>query len=503
MSEERTTPKPKVLRLRALVVAAPFLLALVGVGYFVLDGVVKSAIEDTGADIVGAKVELRAADFQLGEGRVVLEGLQVANPDAPFTNLLEAGQIVVDLRVDPLLQKKVVADSFVIRNVRFGTQRETSGALENPDPESGRLWREVNGWADRLALPEFSLDGLRGMVDTDALSDDSLASVALARRLVSEADSVRAHWLDGIQGLDPRPVLDSARALTEVLGESGRRGLNLVQTAQLVRSAQRVATDLIGLQARVGSLDSAVVTDVARIRSAANAFGPALDSDLAYGRRLLRIPSLEAPNFSPVVFHETAISWLKPILYWVNTAERYLPPGLDPRRRPGPKRRRASGTTVAFPGGATYPAFLLEYGAVDLEIGGTGPAAARYDGTVRGLSSAPALAGRPFEVEVRRAEAAQGPDAMTLRAVLDHRRRPLQDSVRLRVAGAALPTVELFDWNRRLVLGRGDVAFALARRGDEITANLHWVSDQIRWEGGPVGDAQTEPMGSEAWVRSF
>ena len=503
MTEAAGSTKTRVLRLRALAVAVPAILVLGGVVYLLLDGAVERAVEDTGSDIVGARVDLDIADLRLREGRIVLEGLQVANPDAPFTNLVEASDITIDIDVEPLLQKKLVADTVVVRGIRFGTPRETSGALEDPNPESGRLWREVNAWADSLNVPTLDLAGLGGVIDVAAIDDDSLSTLGLGSTLIQEADSVRSSWQAEIERLDPRPLLDSARAVADRLAEARQSRPGLVEATRLVQSARGMAARLQELQAGLRSLDSTVAAGFEAFSTVPATLQSSVDRDLAYARRLLRLPSLSAPTLSPIIFHETAISWLRPVLYWVNTAERYLPPGLDPARRPGPSRQRSPGTTVAFPGRATYPAFFLGYGALDMEIGGSGIAAGQYDGTVLGLSSAPALSGMPLVIEARRRGAPRGPQGLALRAVLDHATEVLRDSVRLALVGVGLPSVELGDLDAELVLGQGDAQFTLTRTGQEIDASFRWVSESVQWRGGPATPEDRPRIGTQAWTRDF
>ena len=510
--------RAKVLRPPGLLVFGLFVLAVGLLWWLYADTVVQRTVEATGESLVGARVELESVDLRPSDGSIRLMRLQVANPDAPMTNLLEAGEIVVDLMLGPLLEKKVIVQNLVMTGVRFNTPRETSGALENPDPESGQLWRNVNSWADemRSEIPSFSLETLTGAVRTEALSADSLRTVQYARAVVTRVDSMRESWEAELRLLDPRPRIDSLRAVVERLETFRPTPLNALQIPGLVNDGRSALSGLTRLQSDVAALDDAVREGVASLAIGPELIAELRTQDLAYARSLLDIPSLDAPTISPALFGGTALTWLKPALYWAHTAERFLPPGLDPRRRPGARRTRAEGTTVEFPGGAEYPSFLLQQGALGLVIGGTGLAAGAYTALVRGLSTSPALAGEPMQIALGRAEGAQGPSGITLAAILDHTGAMLRDSVAATLAGVSLPDIDLPPLGGRLSLGLGESTFSFRRVGGEIDAELHWASSDLGWSRtgggaqgagaapGPASAQATAPqIGTAEWAREL
>jgi len=495
--------KTKIFRPSGLVVFAAFML-LVALGWWLYaDRLVERGVEATGESIVGARVEVESADFQPLAGSIRLIGLQVANPDAPMSNLMEAGEVVVDLMLGPMLEKKVVVQDLVVTGVRFNTPRETSGALENPDPEAGALWRQVNSWADQIEIPEFSLESLTGAVRTEAISADSLRTVQFARETVTRVDSLRTAWEARIATLDPRPRIDSVRAVVARVEAFRPSPLNALQIPDLIRDARASLSGVTSLQQEVASLDDEIRAGIGSLGLDAERLAELRAADLAYARGLLDIPSLDAPSISPALFGGTALTWLKPVMYWARTAERFIPPGLDPRNRPGPRRARAEGTTVEFPGRAEWPAFLVQQGEVGLEIGGTGIAAGAYTALVSNLSSAPSLVGAPVEIHVGRQEGVQGPRGLSLSAVLDHTTDVLRDSVALALDGVTLPEIEIGALGGRLNLGAGASTFAFRRIGDQIAARLDWSSPDLELIRATPAAATPPAIGSADWAREM
>lgn len=497
---ENSSTRRRILRPSGLSVFAGLVVFVGVIWWLYADRWVERGVENTGASLTGARVDVGAADLRPTEGIVRLTGLQVANPDQPMKNLFEAESIVGQVRIEPLLQKKVVLERVEVLGVRFGTDRSTSGALENPDPAAGALWREIDAWADAIEVPELSLDALTGVVRTEAISADSLATVRFARDALLRVDSLGGSWDERLERIDPRPRIDSVRAVVERLEQFRLTPTTALQLPGLLRDGRSSLQALTSLQGEVAALDDSVRTTLAGVVPTAERLAELRTRDLAYARSLLDLPSLEAPSVSPALFGGTALSWMRPMLYWARTAERFLPPGLDPRNRPGPRRARAEGTTYDFRRGAEWPAFLVEQGDVTLSIDGRGAAAGAYTATVRDLTTTPAAWSEPTTILIGR-EA--GPSSIQLAASLDHTGDVLRDSLELVVRGLELPAVSVSAFGGSLSLGVGDQRVSARRVGDEISLRLEWSSDDISWQGAGVDTTDALEIGSADWGRSL
>lgn len=473
------------IRWRALIPLAVLLAVLVGGTILFLDPLVRRGVEKGGTAAVGAKVDLAAADVGLGDGNVTLRGLAVTNPGRPMTNLFEAEEIVLDVGIRPALEGKVVLDTVAVRGLRFGTPRRTSGAIaraagDTSDAPSA-VRRIVDDWMAQVKVPPLSLSTLTQAVNVDAISAESLATLRAALAVRSFADTARDRFTAGFRALDPRPTVDSAEALANRLRNANLRTLGIAGARQAASDVRRALRDINALDDRLKAFERSTKADVDSLGGRVEAIGRARAADYAYARSLLRLPSFEVPAIGPQLFSGLIAEKVGEVMYWVNMAERYVPPGVERQMRKGPDRARASGTTVLFPKERVYPDFLARLAELSMAIGGEGAAAGEYEAKVVGLTTQPAVYGAPARFLVTRAAGKVGPREARITGVLDHRLRPVRDSLRARLSGFPLPTMPLAGLGALVELGDGTSELELSRDGDRLGGRWLWRSTAVRW----------------------
>ena len=484
----------KIFRWKAAVPLALFVSLLVFGWIFFVDRVVERGIEAAGSAMAGAMVELDEVDVRVRSGVVILRNLQVTDRDAPMTNLVQAEELIAQIRLLPLLEKKVFIDTLAVRGVRFGTERATSGAIERPDQGSGAVRQRVEAWAEQVPIPEFSLEGLTGTVNVASISPDSLQTPRLARGIASAADSSRQEWGAQLRAINPQPMIDSAQAFANSLEGASVRSLGLRGVPRAISTLQTTVTAVTETRAALTLLEQSVTGGVADLRQRVNALDAARAADLASARNLLQIPSLDAPDISPALFGQVGLERIQQLLYWAQMAERYLPPGLDPRRRAGPPRARMSGTTIDFVGRGGLPGFTLGVAEIDLRIDSAASGAGLYRARVSDLTSSPSVLGRPLRISASRSEGNVGPDAVEFAAVLDHVTSAMRDSVGVSLTGVSLPSVTLPGLGTRIDFGRGENEITFLRTGDSVSGRLVWSSSRVSWDRGSLGSGRVQDI---------
>jgi uncharacterized protein (TIGR03545 family) len=494
----------KIFRWKALVPLALFALVVVLGWTLYVDRLIRLGIEAGGTAAVGARVDLRSARLRLFHGDLVLRGLAVTDPGAPMKNLFESDQIVLDLNVRALLEKKAVADTVAVRGLRFGTDRKTSGALPaRTKSEGAATHRGVEDWAEALPLPSLDFEGLgKGLEAIRAVSPESLRTLAQAHAVAASADSAKAALERKIVQADPRPVIDSARALASRLQGADIRRLGIGGARDAAASIRSTLTAVRGARDRVTALKAEVTKGVDSVRSGIAALDRARAEDYAYARRLVKVPSLDPKDISAALVGRAALQRLVPGLFLLQSAKQRIPPGLMPQRSSGPKRTRMAGTTFHFPKARHYPSLLVEFAEGSFALAGRTAMAGDYLARLTSLTTEPAVWGRPLTFLAQRTGAVVGPTGIHVGGALDHTGAIPHDSIKADLDGVGLPGFDLGAVAARVDLGTGVMRVGLVRTGDEVNGSWMIRTDSAGWTRLPdtaaVGDSNA--IGSRAWL---
>ena len=470
-----------IVRWKGIIPLVLILLAIVVLWLTLGENLLRNTIEEAATKFLGTEVDIARLDVSLRDATVELRGVSIADPFDRMRNLVEADRVRGVLEGRPLLERKIILRTLVLGGMRTGTTRRTPSA---PAPKNGfaaATLRSLDVWAARLRKPVASftpIDTIRSIV----LDPTQLATVKRALEAAARADSLRDGLLASYRGLALQPVLDSARAVTTRLKGANPRTLGIDGTRQAVAEVRRTIAQVDSAKKRVEALARDAKTSVAMVDDELHALDDARRADYAFARSLLKLPSIEGPDLGGALFGDVSIDRFQKIMYWAEMAQKYVPPGLLPREKPGPKRLRMAGSTVSFPKAREYPDFLLKRGDVALAIGGRNAASGDYAATITNVTTMPALVREPTRFSLTRRSTAGVVASIDSRGVLDHVGGRIRESLGVTASGVTLPSFPLPGLPIRANLGAGNSRIDVLRVGNRIAARWTMNAPDVVWQ---------------------
>lgn len=474
--------KPKrvaIFRWRGIIPLALGLALVATVWLLFAERIVRNTMEEASTKALGTEVDVADLKIHLTQTAIEIAGIAIADPFDAHKNLVEVKRLFVELEPAPLAEKKLVVSHLTIGDVRTGTARTTPARPMATGGFAPSALRAMQQWAKQFDVPILSftpIDTIKSIV----LDPTQLGSVKAALALASRADSARSSVEKGYSNLKLQETLDSSRALLTRLQGTNVRTLGIAGARTAVSDIRRVATQVDSARKRVDGFANGARALVDSMQGALRSLDDARKADYAFARKLIKLPSFDAPDIGSALFGKVTIDKVQETLYWTQLAQHYMPPGLLPRESEGPKRLRASGTTVHFVKPASYPRFLLRRADLSVAIGG-GPARGNYVAAVSNVTTEPALVGQPTTFALRRAATGTGVDSLRLTGMLDHRTTKPRDVLNLQAAGVVLPGFPIPGLPYRADPGRGASTIALTLDGDQLAAKWTLASNKLAW----------------------
>ena len=461
-------PHFKIFRWKAIGPLLVLLIIAAVLWWLFADTIARRETQKVGTRMIGAKVEIQDLHLDLAHGKVLIRGLTVASPHEALRNLLQADELVADVDVVPLTEKKLIINRIAANGLRFGTPRETDGrvAATSGDGIAGRVLAETHAWASQFQVPVLQL--ATGKITIDSLDPRRLSTIPAAAALGARADSSQRAWKAAFDTLRLGPTLDSAQATLERLRRARATDLATLNEARRAIDRLKRARD------RVTTLDRNVTQGPTALRSGLAGLDSARQRDYAFARGLLKLPSLDAPAVGAALFAPGAIRPFERVLYYLQLARRYMPPGLVPRATTGPTRVRRAGEDVRFPRERNLPAFLVRSAELSFLLQRAAEQPQRYAGRLSGLTSDPALYGRPTVASATGPELGAG-------LLLNHLHGVPIDTAGATVGGIRFPAFQVPGVPLRLDPGAATTQLGFNLNGDTIHARFVIRSSNVRW----------------------
>lgn len=469
----------KVFRWKAIGPLLLFGLVLVVLWVIFADRIARSQAESNLSETLGTQVDIGSVRIREADAAIDVTGLAIADPRNPMRNLIEAGDITFDLDPIPLTEKKIVIEQFKLGGLRMLTTRKTAARPANPNSPAGKLLSQTEAWArEKFQFPKLAL----GRIDTVkslVLQPGQLGTVKAAQAFVGTVDSTKGAFERSLADLKVKPLVDSSTALAARLAKTDVKKLGLAGAKNAASDVKKAIDRLKAARAKIDNLEKSARASLGVLRQGLGDVDAARQKDYAFARGLLSLPSFAAPDIGSSLFGQQSTDYFAQALYYAKLAEKYVPPGLQPWNRPGPKRTRMDGTTVEFPKMKEYPRFLLRKGDIDLALGQQ--AQNSFSAAVANLTSQPALLGLPATLTAKGSLAGEHPMNIDLTALSRHFGSNPKDSLQARVTNVPLPTIPFPGLPFGVNPGRSTVGLSFALAGEKLAGSWEIVSDAVTW----------------------
>ncbi|MDP7377157.1 MAG: hypothetical protein QF516_03580, partial [Pirellulaceae bacterium] len=335
----------------------------------------------------GAKVEIESLRMDWLAGSATLNEIEVAHPNRPFRNLVQASRAELDFDVPALLRKEWVVENATLQNVEFGQPRVKSGQLpkaairstnETPvvdwlDPAKQRASNQLKDWLSKL-----------GDLGTETLTREfqtAQVTAELSTKWPKEYEDLRSRF-----DLVNSQYEELKRLATRPKGNP----LRMVEMVSSVRSNVEISLTEI----------DAIYTDLKRLRQQIPIDKQRLLDAKAHDEECIRAwaksPKISGEDITQSLFGDEYGTQIHETLNWIQWIRQVIP-DLDEDFRP----ERARGIDVRFTPQDFTPTFWIK----SADITGAAPfgksgSSLPFQGTVKNLSTHPRRVNAPTSIDL-------------------------------------------------------------------------------------------------------
>jgi len=344
------------------------LIIFVVVAYFFIDRWVESGFEYAAERSVGARVEIDNLSLSFSPLGLKFSRLQVADPNDPWKNIFETGEVQFEMDLGQLLRGKYIVEKAEVNDLILGTQRTTDGSLPGSQPST----RKGTSAGRTIKFADLAESALQKRIIEHPLLDpamfrtginvDSLLkvvnlhSLTFIETLKVQATAVTAQWpaaMNDIENAKQRAVLvdSSVRAINPAALK------DVASITSAIMTVDHAYKELRDIVATLDSRQTSIKSDINTIAASAGRIDDVAKEDFRRILALARLPDLNTMGLAEALLGRQLIDNVKKYLSYVDIARakiaEYQP---EPEIETPP---RMKGQDIHFPVESAYPKYWV------------------------------------------------------------------------------------------------------------------------------------------------
>jgi uncharacterized protein (TIGR03545 family) len=434
----------KMIRWSGLVVFIVIVGLITMFSLFFLDGIIKGIVEDRASLAVGAKVEIGDLRFKIFGLSVDIQNLQVANPEEPMRNSVEIGSLAFDLGAAPLLKKKIVIERMKVLNLAWNTPRKTSGALPprlqkklEARKKPSDLGTQAEKRIEECVLPNFSvLADLKKRSPEELLKGVNLQSAAFLGDYPKKVSAAKETWEKRLKELPTREDIQKEVKSFQALKD--QRPKDLTQLPTYLEKLNALQKKINDTQKTVTTAQQEFQTEMNLLKTSLQEVEKLKDVDVKTVMAKLGVQIPSATDLICVLLGKEVAHKVNWALGMYRKLSQYTSKGKPKEEKEKPQPvPRMKGMDVRFPITRGYPDFLLELAEFsarpDMKKASGVFAFEKLAGELRGLTSHPALYGKPTLFKLNGSMVGNLAKDFALAGQFDHRKAVAEDRIDLNI----------------------------------------------------------------------
>ncbi len=349
------------IRLPGLIAFVVIVSFLIAGTYFFSGSLLKSAIESTGSNIVGARVDVESVALTLSPASIQLQRLTVADADQPMQNLFEFRQAEASVELLKLFMGQLIINELSVEGLKFETARTTSGLIEKkkktPEEKKEKKLKEAEKKkqltdalpsSDEILAREPLLVDQRKKEWDEALAEKEQAWKKIEKQL-PDSDRIKSYEvrLKNITQGDIKSVGDFKKRSKQLK----QLKKDIKEDKKIVASAKaEMQTSQVELNSKLKNLKNAPKEDLKRIKSKYS------------------FDSAGIVNVSSLLFGQQIGEYSELGLYWYKKIKPIVDGLAEEGKQEKVKAQRKEGRYVRFYEESPMPDFLLKKALLSANI---------------------------------------------------------------------------------------------------------------------------------------